>query len=44
MINQGANYIVFGQWWPSVFPGLAIFISAFALTTLGNRIRRAALG
>jgi peptide/nickel transport system permease protein len=44
MINEGANYIVFGQWWISVFPGLAIFISAFALTTLGNRLRRSALG
>ncbi len=44
MINEGANYIVFGQWWPSVFPGLAIFVSAFALTTLGNRLRRSALG
>jgi peptide/nickel transport system permease protein len=43
MINEGANYIVFGQWWPSVFPGLAVFIAAFALTNLGNRLRRAAL-
>lgn len=43
MINQGANYIVFGQWWVSVFPGIAIFITAFALTTLGNRVRRATL-
>jgi len=43
MINEGANYIVFGQWWPSVFPGIAVFATAFALTSLGNRVRRAAL-
>jgi peptide/nickel transport system permease protein len=43
MINEGANYIIFGQWWPSVFPGLAVFLAAFALTNLGNRVRRAAL-
>lgn len=43
MINQGASAIIFGQWWPSVFPGLAIFITAFSLTRLGNRVRGAAL-
>jgi peptide/nickel transport system permease protein len=43
MINQGAGSIDFGQWWPSVFPGIAIFITAFALTRLGNRVRSAAL-
>jgi peptide/nickel transport system permease protein len=43
MVNEGANYIVFGEWWISVFPGLAIFISAFALTSLGNRLRRTVL-
>jgi peptide/nickel transport system permease protein len=43
MINEGAGTIMFGQWWPSVFPGLAIFVTAFALTRLGNRVRGAAL-
>ena len=43
MINVGAHYIIFGQWWPSVFPGLAIFITAYALTGIGNRLRRVSL-
>jgi peptide/nickel transport system permease protein len=44
MIQEGANYMVFGQWWPSVFPGLALFAAAFALTNLGHNIRLSALG
>jgi peptide/nickel transport system permease protein len=44
MIQEGANYMVFGQWWPSVFPGLALFATAFALTNLGHNIRKSALG
>lgn len=44
MIQEGANYMVFGQWWPSVFPGLALFAAAFALTNLGHNIRQSALG
>lgn len=43
MINEGAGQVVFGQWWPSVFPGIAIFITALALTRLGNRVRAVAL-
>jgi peptide/nickel transport system permease protein len=39
MINVGANQIVFGNWWPSVFPGLAAFLAAWALMSLGNRTR-----
>lgn len=44
MINVGAHYMIFGQWWPSVFPGLAVFITAYALTGIGNRLRRITLG
>jgi peptide/nickel transport system permease protein len=40
MINEGANYIVFGNWWPSVFPGIAVFLSVFALSGLSAEIRR----
>ena len=38
MINVGANHIVFGKWWPSVFPGIAVFLAALALTQVGERI------
>lgn len=40
MINQGAPYAVFGQWWPSVFPGLAIFLGVLMLRQLGERARQ----
>jgi len=40
MINLGANHIVFGKWWPSVFPGLAVFLAVFALTRIGDLVSR----
>jgi peptide/nickel transport system permease protein len=43
MINLGASYIVFGIWWPAFFPGLATFLTAYALNNLGQRIRRTML-
>jgi peptide/nickel transport system permease protein len=43
MISLGANYIVFGMWWPALFPGLATFLAAFALHDLGQRLRRSLL-
>jgi peptide/nickel transport system permease protein len=44
MINLGASHIVFGQWWPSVFPGLAVFLTSYALNGLGRRLERALAG
>lgn len=38
MIQVGATHIVFGKWWPSVFPGLAIFLAVFTLNRLGHRL------
>ncbi len=43
MISVGANFIVFGIWWPAVFPGLACFLCAYSLNRLGNRLRRSVL-
>lgn len=39
MIKVGADYIVFGDWWVSVFPGLAIFGAVLTLNRLGEKIR-----
>jgi hypothetical protein len=34
MISTGANQIVLGEWWPSVFPGIAISITVFGFAVL----------
>jgi peptide/nickel transport system permease protein len=39
MIQQGANYIVFSKWWPSVFPGLALVISVSILSSLSSQLK-----
>jgi len=40
MIANGANDIVQGDWWPSVFPGLAISLTVFGFAALGNGLER----
>lgn len=40
MISTGANQIVLGEWWPSVFPGLAISITVFGFAVLGNALEQ----
>ena len=37
MINAGAGYIMLGVWWPSIFPGLAIVISVYAINGLSRQ-------
>jgi peptide/nickel transport system permease protein len=36
MIAGSANYLVLGEWWPSVFPGLAISVTVFGYAIIGN--------
>ena len=38
MISTGANQIVLGEWWPSVFPGIAISVTVFGFAVLGNAL------
>ena len=40
MISSGANQIILGEWWPSVFPGIAISITVFGFAVLGNALER----
>jgi len=35
-VAQGASYIASGQWWISVFPGLAIIVAVLAVNFLGD--------
>jgi peptide/nickel transport system permease protein len=40
MIASGAQYIITGAWWASVFPGLFLGIAVFALALIGEGVRR----
>jgi peptide/nickel transport system permease protein len=40
MIASGANGIVIGQWWTSVFPGVAMSLSVFGFAAVGDGLRR----
>jgi peptide/nickel transport system permease protein len=39
MIQLGANYVVFGIWWPSIFPGLALFSSVWLLNNISDLLK-----
>lgn len=40
MVRAGARYITLsGQWWMSVFPGLAIFATVLSLNLVADRVR-----
>jgi peptide/nickel transport system permease protein len=43
MISIGVNVLVFGQWWVSFFPGMAVVITSFALMGVSNHLRRLTL-
>jgi peptide/nickel transport system permease protein len=36
MIRQGAEYIVSGEWWVSIFPGVALVLLTVGLSMLGD--------
>ena len=40
MIASGANEIIIGEWWSSVFPGIAISITVFGFAVLGDALER----
>jgi peptide/nickel transport system permease protein len=40
MIATGADQMVEGDWWPSLFPGLAISLIVFGYAALGNGLER----
>jgi peptide/nickel transport system permease protein len=40
MISSGANDLVFGQWWTSVFPGVAISLTVFSFAVIGDWFER----
>lgn len=41
MLSNGRNYMRSGEWWMTVFPGLAIFLTVLAINLLGDGLRDA---
>jgi peptide/nickel transport system permease protein len=41
MLSTGRNYMRSGEWWMTVFPGLAIFLTVLAINLLGDGLRDA---
>jgi len=39
MVAEGANFIVSGEWWLAVFPGLTLMIAVFTFNLLGDGLR-----
>ena len=39
MVSDGSQYLVSGQWWMSLFPGLAIMTVVFAFNLVGDGLR-----
>ena len=39
MIQNGASQVVFGHWWPSVFPGMALFFSVWVLNNVSDILK-----
>ncbi len=39
MVAEGASFIVSGEWWVALFPGLALMIAVFCFNLLGDGLR-----
>lgn len=39
MVAEGANFIVSGEWWLAVFPGLWLMLAVFTFNLLGDGLR-----
>lgn len=39
LVAEGAQFIVSGEWWVSLFPGLALMLAVFTFNLLGDALR-----
>ncbi len=39
MVAEGANFVISGEWWLAMFPGLALMLTVFAFNLLGDGLR-----
>jgi peptide/nickel transport system permease protein len=40
MIQEGASRIIYGEWWTSVFPGLAVLIAVLGFGGIGRQLHK----
>lgn len=39
MVAEGANFIISGEWWLALFPGLALMLAVFTFNLIGDGLR-----
>ncbi|KAA1172861.1 ABC transporter permease [Marinobacter salinexigens] len=39
MVAEGANFIISGEWWLVIFPGLALMLAVFTFNLIGDGLR-----
>jgi peptide/nickel transport system permease protein len=39
MVAEGATFIVSGEWWLTVFPGVMLMLAVFGFNLLGDGLR-----
>ena len=39
MVAEGAGFMVSGEWWIALFPGLALMVAVFCFNLLGDGLR-----
>ena len=39
MVAEGASYIISGEWWIALFPGLALMLAVFCFNLVGDGLR-----
>ena len=39
MVAEGAQFVVSGEWWLALFPGLALMLTVFTFNLLGDGLR-----
>ena len=39
LVADGASYIISGEWWLFLFPGLALMLAVFCFNLLGDGLR-----
>lgn len=40
MIQEGASRIIYGEWWTSIFPGVAVLIAVLAFGGIGRQLHK----